>query len=67
MRVSFILGNVTAKNETARQKLFEQHRCMETLLYVLKHYLEQDLKAKVITGVWKACSIRVKTLTGARS
>ena len=44
VRVCFILGNLTAKNDSSRRLLFEQPDALETLLLVLKSYFELDLK-----------------------
>ena len=38
----FVLGNLTAKNEQARLRLFQEREGMDTLLTVLKTYDEFD-------------------------
>ncbi|XP_035677408.1 armadillo repeat-containing protein 2-like [Branchiostoma floridae] len=58
VRVLFILGNLSAKSEDARLALFHQHGCMETLLGVLRTFLDLDIKAasedgKVVDGEGK--------------
>lgn len=52
VRVSFILGNLTAKNDRARRKLMEQSKCVETLVNVFKHYSELDLKVSPQNNQW---------------
>ena len=47
MRVCYILGNLTAKTDEARQQLFDTHLAFETLLNILKTSLAHDYKAKV--------------------
>ncbi|CAH1799821.1 unnamed protein product [Owenia fusiformis] len=44
VRVGFILGNLTAKSENAREQLFAAPKALETLLAVFKHYLLEDLQ-----------------------
>ena len=47
MRVCYILGNLTARTDDARQRLFDTYRAFETLLNILKTALSSDLKVKV--------------------
>lgn len=42
VRLCFVLGNLTAKNEQARLRLFQEREGMDTLLTVLKTYDEFD-------------------------
>lgn len=44
MRVSFVLGNMTAKNEVARLRLFQEAGSFDILLSLFRFYLEQDVK-----------------------
>ncbi|KAL4233349.1 Armadillo repeat-containing protein 2 [Mactra antiquata] len=46
VRVCFILGNMTAKNDDARTLLFQQPKSLDVLLSVLKTHLELDFKSK---------------------
>ncbi|XP_033741538.1 armadillo repeat-containing protein 2-like isoform X1 [Pecten maximus] len=46
VRVCFVLGNITAKNDEARVRLFQENKAFDVLLSVLKLYLEMDLKAQ---------------------
>ncbi|KAL5009503.1 hypothetical protein ScPMuIL_011808 [Solemya velum] len=46
VRVCFILGNMTAKNDDARVRLFQETNCMSVLLSVLKKYCDMDGKSK---------------------
>ncbi|XP_060572268.1 armadillo repeat-containing protein 2-like isoform X3 [Ruditapes philippinarum] len=46
VRVSFILGNMTAKNDNARVQLFQQPKSLDILLTVLKTHLELDYKTR---------------------
>ncbi|KAJ8315287.1 hypothetical protein KUTeg_007437 [Tegillarca granosa] len=46
VRVCFILGNITAKNEDARMRLYQEANAFQSLLSVLKIYLEMDVKSK---------------------
>jgi hypothetical protein len=48
VRVSFILGNMTAKNDNARVQLFQQPKSLDILLTVLKTHLELDYKVSVL-------------------
>ena len=49
VRLCFVLGNLTAKNEQARLRLFEENEGLDTLLAVLKTYDELD--AQVINHI----------------
>ena len=51
MRVCYILGNLTARTDDARQRLFDTYRAFETLLNILKTALNSDLKVKVSVTV----------------
>ena len=44
VRISFILGNLTAKSDVARTRLFSQPKALDILVNVLKYYVEIDLK-----------------------
>ncbi|XP_061176432.1 armadillo repeat-containing protein 2-like isoform X2 [Saccostrea echinata] len=44
VRVSFVLGNMTAKNEVARLRLFQEAGSFDILLALFRFYLEQDVK-----------------------
>jgi hypothetical protein len=44
VRVCFILGNMTAKNDDARLRLFQENKSVDALLAILKYYLERDIK-----------------------
>ncbi|XP_070568677.1 armadillo repeat-containing protein 2-like isoform X2 [Ptychodera flava] len=46
VRVCFVLGNLTAKNDDARVSLKDTDRCMAILLDVFKTYFEIDIKNK---------------------
>ncbi|CAL1534975.1 unnamed protein product [Lymnaea stagnalis] len=46
VRLCFVLGNLTIKNEAARLKLFQESHSIETLLLILKTYLELDQQGK---------------------
>ena len=45
VRISFVLGNLTAKSDLSRSRLFQQPKSLDTLLAVLKYYLEIDSKS----------------------
>ena len=53
VRLCFVLGNVTAQNELARQRLFEEKAGVDTLLNVLNTYNQLD--AQVHTSLWCCC------------
>ncbi|XP_048768043.1 armadillo repeat-containing protein 2-like isoform X2 [Ostrea edulis] len=44
VRVSFVLGNMTAKNEVARLRLFQEAGSFDILMSLFRFYLEQDIK-----------------------
>ncbi|KAK3593875.1 hypothetical protein CHS0354_011480 [Potamilus streckersoni] len=46
VRVCFILGNMTAKNDDARIRLFQESNSMDIIISVLKTYLELDIKSQ---------------------
>ncbi|KAL3882503.1 hypothetical protein ACJMK2_028840 [Sinanodonta woodiana] len=46
VRVCFILGNMTAKNDDARIHLFQESNSIEIIISVLKTYLELDIKSQ---------------------
>lgn len=46
VRVCFILGNMTAKSEDARLRLFQESKSMDSLIAIMKYYLDRDLKIK---------------------
>ncbi|XP_067674681.1 armadillo repeat-containing protein 2-like isoform X1 [Haliotis asinina] len=48
VRVCFVLGNITAKNDDARKRLFQEPNAMSTLLSVLKtfHNMESQKRSK---------------------
>ncbi|XP_077976890.1 armadillo repeat-containing protein 2-like [Glandiceps talaboti] len=46
VRVFFVLGNLTAKNDDARASLYKTENCMEVLLAVFKTYFQSDIKDK---------------------
>ena len=52
MRLCFVLGNLTAKNEQARLRLFQEKEGMDTLLTVLKTYDEFDAQVSSSFG-WR--------------
>ncbi|GAB1602463.1 repeat-containing 2-like isoform X2 [Argonauta hians] len=41
VRICFALGNLTAKDDTARVQLFEEKHSLTTILTILKHYLDK--------------------------
>ena len=43
MRVCFILGNLTAKNDEARYELFFTSKAMDTLLSVMQTYFDLEM------------------------
>ena len=43
MRICFVLGNLTAKNETARNLLFQEKNALPMLQKVLKFYIDRSL------------------------
>ncbi|XP_078068496.1 armadillo repeat-containing protein 2 isoform X2 [Mustelus asterias] len=47
VRVVFILGNMTAKNNKAREELYKQKHSVETLLTLFQTYHELDVKGKI--------------------
>ncbi|XP_043543026.1 armadillo repeat-containing protein 2 isoform X2 [Chiloscyllium plagiosum] len=47
VRVVFILGNMTAKNNKAREELYKQKHSVETLLTLFQTYHELDVKVKI--------------------
>ncbi|KAK7108771.1 armadillo repeat-containing protein 2-like isoform X1 [Littorina saxatilis] len=51
VRLCFVLGNLTAKNEQARQRLYQEKEGMDTLLAVLKTYDELDAQGKDTSSV----------------
>ncbi|XP_005102121.1 armadillo repeat-containing protein 2 isoform X2 [Aplysia californica] len=46
VRLCFVLGNLTIKNDSARLKLFQEIDSIETLLNILKTYCELDRQGK---------------------
>ena len=42
VRLCFVLGNLTIKNDSARLKLFQEIDSIETLLNILKTYCQLD-------------------------
>ena len=44
LRISFTLGNLTAKSVSARNNVFSQNKALETILYVGKYYLDINIK-----------------------
>ncbi|KAK3097116.1 hypothetical protein FSP39_006506 [Pinctada imbricata] len=46
VRVGFVLGNLTAKNDVARLRLFQESRSIDILIVLMKYYLEQEVKGK---------------------
>ncbi|OPL20861.1 hypothetical protein AM593_01654, partial [Mytilus galloprovincialis] len=48
VRVCFILGNMTAKNDDARLRLFQENKSMDALLAIMKYYLDRDIKDVVV-------------------
>ncbi|CAH2252265.1 armadillo repeat-containing 2 isoform X1 [Pelobates cultripes] len=48
VRVVFILGNLTAKNNKAREEFYKHKRSITTLLYLLHFYCELDRKLQKI-------------------
>ncbi|RUS90870.1 hypothetical protein EGW08_001377 [Elysia chlorotica] len=50
VRLCFVLGNLTIKNDSARLKLFQEVDSIETLLLILKTYLELDREGKKSAG-----------------
>ena len=48
----FVLGNLTAKNEQARLRLFQEREGMDTLLTVLKTYDEFDAQVGQAFDSW---------------
>ncbi|XP_048452650.1 armadillo repeat-containing protein 2 [Rhincodon typus] len=47
VRVVFILGNMTAKNNKAREELYKQKYSVETLLTLFQTYHKLDVKVKI--------------------
>ncbi|XP_060710590.1 armadillo repeat-containing protein 2 [Hemiscyllium ocellatum] len=47
VRVVFILGNMTAKNNKAREELYKQKHSVKTLLTLFQTYHELDVKVKI--------------------
>ncbi|XP_052237148.1 armadillo repeat-containing protein 2-like isoform X6 [Dreissena polymorpha] len=45
VRVCFILGNMTAKNDEARLSLFHEPKSLDVILAVFRSYLEADYKS----------------------
>ena len=52
VRLCFVLGNLTAKNEQARLRLFQEREGMDTLLTVLKTYDEFDAQVGQAFDSW---------------
>ncbi|KAK0053512.1 armadillo repeat-containing protein 2 [Biomphalaria pfeifferi] len=46
VRLCFVIGNLTIKNDAARLKLFHESNSIETLLLILKTYLELDQQGR---------------------
>ena len=46
VRICFILGNMTAKNDDARERLYQEAKSLDVILTVLKTYLELDIKVR---------------------
>ena len=44
VRICFVLGNLTAKNEIARQRLFSELHAVDSLLLVMKTYDKLDIE-----------------------
>ena len=44
VRISYILGNLTLRSDESRQKLFDQPKALDSLLFVFKYYCQLDLK-----------------------
>lgn len=44
LRICFVLGNLTAKQDSARSHLFAQPKALETLLDIFFLYSEKDLQ-----------------------
>ena len=44
MRLCFALGNVVAKHESSRDYVMSIPSALDTLLAVIKHYLQLDIK-----------------------
>lgn len=59
VRVSFVLGNMTAKNEVARLRLFQEAGSFDILLSLFRFYLEQDVKV----GIHSASVLTVLCIT----
>ncbi|XP_064628515.1 armadillo repeat-containing protein 2-like isoform X2 [Lineus longissimus] len=45
VRISFILGNLTAKSDDSRLALYQQPKSIETIISVFKYYMEANLKS----------------------
>ena len=48
VRICFILGNMTAKNDDARLLLHQEKKSLDIILTVLKSYLELDIKVSTV-------------------
>ena len=48
MRLCFVLGNLTIKNDSARLKLFQEIDSIETLLNILKTYCQLDIEVSLL-------------------
>ncbi|KAH9525058.1 Armadillo repeat-containing protein 2 [Bulinus truncatus] len=46
VRLCFVIGNLTIKNDAARLKFFQENNLLETLLLILKTYFELDRQGK---------------------
>lgn len=46
IRILFVLGNLTAKNNEAREQFFKEKGSVNTLVSLFQTYLELDLNAK---------------------
>ena len=47
VRVAFILGNVTARDESSRQSLISHENHLNIILDVLHYYFDADLKVSL--------------------
>lgn len=46
IRILFVLGNLTAKNNEAREQFFKEKGSVNTLILLFQSYLELDLNAQ---------------------
>lgn len=57
VRLCFVLGNLTAKNEQARQRLFQEKDALDVLLNVLRTYNDMDKQVRLMTTLQFAAAL----------